>query len=664
MVKKASEYLANAGKVWQEFEVRDEQIQMLDSVEKALEQQDHLLVEAGTGVGKSMAYLIPAVLYALRNGKTVVISTETKALQNQLLEKDIPLVRKLLGREVVAEVAFGAANYVCKRKLDQVVQAGSFGIEMQEYLSDFYEWERNTETGIRYEYKGFASQDFWSKITREADNCLGRKCPNFSTSYYFLEKEKWKKAHILIVNHYLLCSHIAGEFKILPEFSQIILDEAHNFPSIVGRAFRMDVGLDDVKKLLQFLTSKDKKRPGVIEKLYSESIKEKLHKLATQAAEATEGYFAALTAALPLTFNALRVTEKLSLDEGKAEDALADLVLALASALKNYDKESENLDEKEIALELEMCTSRLEAFGKALHQFRVKEDKNLVFWVEPPSVQAKNQFYHISGQPMNPEEIIKNELFPKMESLIFTSATLSSGKNDFSFFKNNIGNVAIGELTLDSPFDYQKNSLVYLPKNIREPSVDNDGFHEDISKLIPMLLQLTEGSAFVLFTSNKSLKSVYETIGEKSQYPIFSQLHLGAEKARESFLQTENSVLFGVSTFWQGIDVKGDKLKSVILTKIPFQPPGEPVLEAKMAVLKEEQANPFRELQLPHAILTFKQGFGRLIRSKTDIGVVSILDPRIKTKFYGKQVLASLPPAKIVYSFKELKKEYANLPKY
>lgn len=251
--------------LWDQYEARPEQIQMALNVQKSLKESSNFIIEAGTGVGKSLAYLIPAILYSLETGKTVVISTETKALQQQLLTKDIPLASRILNREVKAEVAMGASNYICKRKTANVFREGTFGLEMADHLDGFNQWLNRTNTGIKSEYKGVSSFDFWSKVTREADNCLGKRCPNFSSSFYFLEKEKWKSANILIVNHALLSAHVAGEFQILPPFSNLILDEAHNFPEIFGKAFQVRVGHDDLAKLLGFLSHPSKETGFIFE---------------------------------------------------------------------------------------------------------------------------------------------------------------------------------------------------------------------------------------------------------------------------------------------------------------------------------------------------------------------------------------------------------------
>jgi ATP-dependent DNA helicase DinG len=647
-------------KKWSEFEIRKEQIQMSEAIEESFQNKSNLLVEAGTGVGKSLAYLIPAALYSLSTGEKVIISTETIALQNQLIQKDIPLLKEIIEDDFKAELALGANNYICKRKLNQVVQNGTFPIEMKDHLKEFYDWEKNTETGIKSEYKGFSTNEFMNMVTRTPDTCLARKCPNFGISYYFLEKKKWEESNLIIINHHLLAANIAGEFKLLPEFRNLIIDEAHSFPDILGKSFGLETSYDDINKLILYMTGVDK-RPGFIHFLKNPKHKDEAISTIQAIGKSLIIYFNKLYSELPNTFFTQRVVQKFKLDSGELEELLMELVSILDRAKSTYDKNDEDIKTKEILLDIETCSKKIIEQESILSQFRKNNDKNLVVWVSPPDQSKKEQFHRISMEPMYPEKIIQEKLIPNLEHLILTSATLSTGKKDFSFYKTKLGEFDSKEIILDSPFPYDKNCLLYLPKNIRDPTDAPEEYHEDISKLIPMLLDLTEGNTFVLFTSFKSLEIVYESIISDSKYPIFSQKILGAEKAKREYMNTENSVLFGVSTFWQGIDIKGDKLKSVIITKLPFQPPNDPVLEARMEEYKKKSKNSFFELQLPSAILTLKQGFGRLIRSKTDIGVVSLLDPRIQTKSYGKIVLDALPKAKKIFSLKDLKIEYKNL---
>ncbi len=658
---RAEEQFSKLSKLWPDFESRPGQIQMANSVEQAFHEAKHLVVEAGTGVGKSLAYLIPAALSALANEETVIISTETKALQDQLIRKDIPLVSEILGQEIRAEIAMGASNYVCKRKLGNVLTQGTFGPEMMDHLNSFKEWVSVSESGRRQEYDGYASPDFWSKVTREADSCLGRSCPNFSHSFYFLERAKWQKANLLIVNHHLLAAHIASDFNILPDFKKIIIDEAHNFPETLGSAFRIELSSLEIQKLLQTVWNPSKKS-GVAARLSSP----KINDLANQAGDKLFLCFNRIVGELPLNFyGSQRIRKPLRMDGGDLESSLDSLQETLLLELKKYSKDSEELDEKEIALEIEMLAGRIGQVAEGLHLFRnMDSSTERVYWADPPNTRTKEMFPKLLTQPLESEAILKEVLEPKTESIIFTSATLATNKGDLKYFGNRIGNLPSKSKLVASPFSYEKNALLFLPKDIKDASESAERNSADLSRYILKLIELTEGGTFVLFTSNKSLGEIIEIIRPLTNLPIFSQLELGPEAAKNRFLAEKNAVLFGVSTFWQGVDIRGDKLRSVILTKLPFQPPNDPVLEARSEKLKEKGGNPFKDLQLPYATTILKQGFGRLIRSERDTGIVSLLDSRIWTKSYGKDLIDALPPAKRVSDWSQLKLEYSKLPKY
>ncbi|TGK13759.1 ATP-dependent DNA helicase [Leptospira kmetyi] len=658
-MNRSTQYFDKLSTIWDDFEPRKGQIQLSQKIEESLFNGTHLIAEAGTGVGKSLAYLIPAALSSMEREEPVVISTETKSLQQQLLLKDIPMVSKILGTDLRAEVAMGASNYVCKRKLNHVMRDGTFGPEMIPHIDSFNHWIRTTESGRKQEYNGTASYDFWNKITREADNCLGRNCPNFSHSYYFLEREKWKRCNILIVNHHLLAAHIASDFNILPEFSRVILDEAHNFPDIIGSSFRQEIRSQEIQKLLQQIWLPNK-NTGVAVSIGSSELKD----LVTKAGDSLTSFFNALSGEVPLNFySPQRIKRPLKLDKGAFASVLAGITEILQKHLSKISKDSDDITEKESALVLEMLSGRMEEIAVGLETFRQVDDPSLVYWIEPPDQNSKEIYYKICMEPMSPDEIIRDLFASRMQSVIFTSATLSTSGNDFKYFKKKIGDLPTSNLTVPSPFPYQKNALLYVPREIRDPVADPDGYHADLAKQILWLIEMTQGNTFVLFTSFKSLKLVYEAIRPHTDLPLFSQSDLGPDGAKQMYLETPNSVLFGVSTFWQGIDIRGDKLRSVIIAKLPFQVPNDPVLETKSEKLKESGGNPFAELQLPHACTVLKQGFGRLIRSGTDTGVVSILDPRMFTKTYGKDLLKSLPPAKLIQNREDLRREFDNLPK-
>lgn len=649
-------------KLWKDYETRKEQLDMSLAIESAFQTGTNWVIEAGTGVGKSLAYLIPSALFSLENECTVVVSTETKSLQDQLLYKDIPLVSKALGVPINAMVALGSSNYLCKRKYNRVMERGEFGPEMESSLSYFVNWEKQTESGIRAEYDGFISNSFWSSVARESDNCLGRNCPNFSSSYYFLEKEKWKKANILIVNHHLLASHMAGDFKLLPPFSQLVIDEAHVFPEIVGKAFGSEIRYEYILGLLHYLYFPEK-RTGLILKIKSN---EKLIQLVEASISYANDLFRMLLSAIPLQFNqfATRHTERIKLDNGALEDTLADLASVLEGLLSKYKKDSDDIEEKELALGLEMVSGNLKKASSFLTDFRLKTNPNLVFWIEPPSQMAKEPFYYLFSQPKNTDEILANTLFPNMDSVVMTSATLSPTAGNFQYFLKEVGTSDVKTKTLSSPFSYNTHSLLFVPKQIADPVSDPKRNKTDLSYWITRLLKLSEGDAFVLFTSNKLLSELYDEIRNLVPYPIFAQTEMGPIAAKREFLANENSVLFGVSSFWQGVDIKGDKLRNVIVTKLPFQVPTEPVLQAKMEDMEKKGKSPFWEMQVPKTCLLLRQGFGRLIRSGSDTGMVSILDPRIHTKSYGKNVLQSLPKGvPLITDFHELERKFHLLPK-
>jgi ATP-dependent DNA helicase DinG len=648
--------------IWKDYEPRDSQIVLSNKIQEILKSQGVLLAEAGTGVGKSLSYLIPAAIYALENNSTVVVSTETKALQDQLLLKDIPLLEKILDIKIKAERALGASNYICKRKWKLVEDSGNFGIEMISQINKFQDWLGKTESGIKSEYNGYANGEFWTKVTREADNCLGKSCKNFSHSFYFLEKEKWRKAHILIVNHYLLASHIAGDFRILPNFDKIIIDEAHNFPEIVGRSFRSEITFDQIAKQLSFLYAKENK----VSLIHKMGLPEKLINSIDVARDDLIQLYNRIMSELGLNmYGSTRIKNKLKLDEGKFENSLSSVANSFLEYSNRYSKESEDSHEKEIAIGIETAISRLNSFVVFFSELRNRKNPNLVYWSEPPNFKEKEKFLKLCSEPINVDEIISDLFIPKMESVIFTSATITAPKGDFSYFEDQIGFRETEKIELESPFNYKKQSLLFIPKEIQDPSMD-DAYHEDILVWIKFLIELTQGNTFVLFTSNKSLKRIADRLDRECNYPIISQLTQGAIVAKQNYLDTENAVLLGVSSFWQGIDIKGDRLRSVIITKLPFQVPSEPVLETKIEKMKELNQNAFSKVQLPRAGLLLKQGFGRLIRSTKDTGIVSILDPRIYTKSYGGTLLKTLPkgtspendPRVLVEKYKNLPKMY------
>ncbi|MCX7999542.1 MAG: ATP-dependent DNA helicase, partial [Leptospiraceae bacterium] len=526
-LKKKIQEIYNSEKikeVFPDYEKREEQIQLTLKILECLEKEKILLAEAGTGIGKSLAYLLASAVFIEHYNQRVLISTETIALQSQLTKKDIPILEKILDRKIKAEIALGASNYICKRKLSHVIAEGSFGTEMVDHLKEFYSWEKTTKTGIKSEYKGFATKEFWTKVTREADNCLAAKCPNFSNSYYFIEKRKWQEAEILIVNHHLLGVHLAGDSKVLPEFEYIIIDEAHNLPEILNKSFAISTSWTELEALLNSIYLNEKK-PMLVGKTNSKKLANSLKELIERAVKSGIFLFNSLVSEVGLIYQPTRITKKLKLDEGGFENCLEELKEKLAELKLEILDDPDDLENKETHLEVDRILTKLETHKKVIEAFRKQSEQKQVYWIEPESSNT-TRLYKMNLQPIESKEIFQEKFFSNLKSAIFTSATLCTQKNDFEYFKESLGTKKLETIFLESPFPYETNALLYLPKqnSLRDPNENPDGYLEDLVIVIPKLLELTEGNAFVLFTSNKLLKDVYASLVEQVPYPIFSQI--------------------------------------------------------------------------------------------------------------------------------------------
>ena len=627
--------------IWSSYEYRPQQEKMATSVEDALEERRHLLVEAGTGVGKTLAYLLPILAYALENEVRVAISTETRSLQKQILEKDIPLAEKILGKSIQAEICLGASNYVCKRKLEKVVREGSFDPDMQDHLAAFLDWEKKTPTGVRQDYDGEATWNFWDMTTRDADDCLGSRCPNFESSFYFVAKERWKRANVLIMNHSLLSSHLAMERKLLPEFECLVIDEAHRFPDIFASAYQNSASFSEAQSLIKVCMEYDVDGPAAFEAFQTEF---------------TNNY-------------SLRPGERKRIHEKIKYKSLKNLLSSLDKMSARLDeivsgeeklfKESDEMVQNEKMLQLSARLARVNDLRIVLGSFAAGPGDENVHWITRPENDARMNYF-LTEAPVSTSGKIERDLLSQYPTVIFTSATLSTaGPDAFAYFKKEIGaefleSDRLKTIRLDSPFDYKKNCVLYLPSNIPDPSQSEEDFHRMAAQVITHVVRLSRGGAFVLFTSGRSLRAVRELINEdesEKNFNILSQLELGPARALSEFLRGEQSALFGLATFWQGIDIPGDALRLVILVRIPFRVPDDPILEAKMEREKQAGRSPFGTIQLPQAVISVKQGFGRLIRTHQDRGAVVILDPRITTKSYGKTILNALPPCRVVNTF-------------
>lgn len=703
------------------YSYRPQQEQMAYAVAGTLARADEkgipqtLLVEAGTGVGKTLAYLLPLLAYAIKHNTRVVVSTETKSLQGQLLEKDLPIIQKLLGRRIKSEVCLGASNYVCKRKLGKVMAEGSFGPEMAGHTDAFLDWESASEMGLRSEYRGYVSPAFWRKVTRDPEDCLGSRCPNYDISYYFLAREQWRQAQLLIVNHSLLASHFALEGRFLPEFSHLVIDEAHRFPEIFHGAFLNQATFSDMQGLAQEVG-----RRGVDLTSLFEVFRDRLVAVVPLQRGAYTRRQGGLDFAEAQAFRGgigrAEQIVKLQLEELKAQQELG---FGQTSPDQDPPQNEQRLQQSVEYIELQSMSQRLARLRLLIDALISGAGRDAVFWLSreagpgpdsaAPELAAREMpvNYRLQCTPLYPGQLFQDAFFSRdLRATIFTSATLTTGPANqasaFRYFAGEVGlagargqdkktnvveapdpaisdrregepegpRIPVSEtLQLDSPFDYAARAILYLPQGMPDPSREEDRFHEAAAREIERLLLLSRGGAFVLFTSGRSLRAVQGYFrnserryageeGDEPAFEIFSQLDNGPAAALNRFRESPHGALFGLATFWQGIDVPGDALRLVILVRLPFKVPDEPVLAARMEREKEEGRDAFGGLQLPAATLSIKQGFGRLIRTTGDRGLVAILDPRLQTKGYGKKILAVLPPARRLRAFPEVVEAY------
>lgn len=618
------------------FEKRAGQRQLAKAAAHSFENGEVLVCEAGTGTGKTLAYLIPLIEHARRTEQRVLVSTDTRTLQAQILKKELPVVEKLLGEKIRAEVCLGSGNYLCKRKWQRRRSAQSPAAEKKsEWFRKFVEWESRTATGILSEFEGAPPPGFLAQVAREGESCLGPRCPNYSVSHYFVAREKWRRAELLIVNHSLLARHLLAENGLLPEFDAAVIDEAHRFADTFNAQCEEEFHL---KGLLSVASEFPWPVPG-------------LRDAAATLLESLQGRPSG---------KRIRLKEPLM---AKGADDLLDILRELQVDLKKEQDATTNLFGEEVepgerALRLAILSAKLQLAADILDRFCGGPSRDDVL-----SLQVERDDARFTVTPVDVADRISELFIATTQSILFCSATISiQGNMEYFLSRNGLGmrEPRLKTISLESPFDYRSRALLYIPSDLPEPAPGDSRFEEACSVEILRLLTLSGGGAVVVFSSIRSLQAVEGRI-RSLPYPVFSSVTEGAERALERFRSTPDSVLLGLESYRQGMDVQGDQLRLVIIVRLPFPVPDDPLLEARMDREKERGANPFMTLQLPEMVLKMRQGFGRLIRSSKDRGVVAILDPRVITRSYGRILIGSLPPARRCNRFEELQSAWKEL---
>ena len=617
------------------YEFRRGQLQMAQAVEEALEEKRHLIVEAGTGTGKTLAYLLPVI----RSGKRVIISTGTKNLQEQLFHKDIPFLEQALFPDGKSKLNVcymkGRGNYLCRRKLyDLSANPVLSGLEEIDHFSEILRWEKLTPTGDRAELVAVPeSSALWHKLDARSDGCTGQKCSEFDRCFITVMRRQAAESDIVIVNHHLFFADLtikqqsdyAPDAGILPEAGLVIFDEAHELEDVASSYFGVSISnarCDELARDVEHALSRHR--------MYSAAISGAIGSLRDHAA-----LFFSL---LPTGKGRFAFENRRDFLEENGEE-----YIGFRSSLQRLDSELQQMPEK--PEEVFAFSRRAAEMNFQLHFLMEEENPNTVFWIERRGTRgAGGRDRHtvfLQATPIDVAPILKMSLFDKLDCAVLTSATLAVA-GGFDYIRQRLGLEQTRELLLPSHFDYESQALLYVPPDLPDPRTPQ--FAESAAERIRQLLEITRGRAFVLFTSYAQMKDVYERLCSQLPFRLFLQGEAPKSALLEEFRVTPHAVLFATSSFWQGVDVQGEQLSCVIIDRLPFAVPSDPVVAARVKAIDAGGGNAFFEYQVPSAVITLKQGFGRLIRSLHDRGLLALLDNRILKKQYGRVFVESLPP--------------------
>ena len=634
------------------YEFRRGQLEMAKAVEQALEEKKHLIVEAGTGTGKTLAYLLPS----LRSGKRVIISTGTKNLQEQLFYKDVPFLKEHLGDLKVCYMK-GRNNYLCRKRLYELAdQPILSGLEEIDHFRAIVDWDKTTETGDKAELTVLPeSSQVWDKLDARADTCLGQNCTYFERCFITEMRRKALESDIIIVNHHLFFADLAIKMAadeapdagVLPEATAVIFDEAHELEEVASSYFGVSVSTARIEEL-----ARDTENAVIKAKAMSAPMTQALKSLR----ERSQFFFSLL----PENDNRFAFDGRRDFLEQHGDE-----YLGLNNSLGRLVAEINAA--KPIPEEAPALIRRVNEVAFQLSFIMETQDRNTVFWIErrgggrsnnrsngrvgtgapARSTERSSAFgrHHVFLQatPIDVSGILRQVLFERLDTAVLTSATLAVG-GGFEYVRRRLGLDNARELVVPSHFDYENQALLYIPPDLPEPT--SPQFTAKAANTIRRILETSQGRAFVLFTSYAQMRDIHDRLLGELEYPMLLQGTAPKNALLDEFRTTPNCVLFATSSFWQGVDVQGEQLSCVIIDRLPFAVPSDPVVKARVDAINDDGGNAFYDYQVPSAVITLKQGFGRLIRSLNDRGVLALLDNRILKKPYGKVFLGSLPPYK------------------
>lgn len=630
-----------------EYEHRSGQIQMARAVMSAFQDRHHLIVEAGTGTGKTLAYLVPAVAAAVGGRGRVIVSTGTKNLQEQLMGKDIPFLQSVLPTKFKATYMKGRNNYVCLQRLKSAESSPVLeGLEEVDYFEDVCHWARETDSGDRAELASLPeSLSFWRHIDARAENCLGQKCPDFDPCFITRMRQRAQNADIVVVNHHLFFADLAvrnGTYgSVLPEYGAVILDEAHLIEDVASEYFGAQTSNYQIDDLLH-----DVDRVVVPGKNVQEIAKtsRRVHQFAENfwmgfRQSHNEGRY-------PISPGSF---VKRSANGSMEPTPLGDLYIALDGSFLRLETTLDTIQEK--PPEVENLVRRIRQIRLDLRFIVTGEDRKFVYWFE-----RRGKGIFLRASPIDVACLLDDKLFSRIETVVLTSATLSSA-GSFAFVRERLGLDKAKDLIAETSFDYQSQALLYLPPKMPDPR--SPDWSEASAAEVSRIVRASAGRAFVLSTSYAGMRSLYDRVASQIEFPCLLQGTASKGKLLETFRETPNAILFATSSFWQGVDVRGDQLSCVIVDKLPFAVPTDPIVAARQRFIDDTGGSSFYEYSVPQAIITLKQGLGRLIRSTTDRGVLAVLDPRLRTKSYGRSFLQSLPPCRITSNIRDVMQMFA-----